>query len=136
MIKFGQIERGWQLFEEAETKGLLLSTDTYSSIIGATSFLKEGYDLRWIFMCDMLTVMVKANIKPNLLTLNEILKTLSTMGSGKIVKHNALKTLAEFRALGIEPCLTSWYYILIIFCKERKFEILQRIIYNYINGKL
>ncbi|KAK4883101.1 hypothetical protein RN001_006420 [Aquatica leii] len=119
MAKYGQVDRSWQLFEEALSKNLLLSVDAYNSIIGVANFLKEAYDLRWTFVLDMLSMMAQAKVKPNLRTLNNVLKTLSTMGTSKIVKENALKTLAEFRAMNIEPSLASWYYILITFCKER-----------------
>ncbi|KAF5280612.1 hypothetical protein FQA39_LY05260 [Lamprigera yunnana] len=119
MIKYGQVDRAWQLFEEAQTKNHILSVEAYNAIISAANYLKEGYELRWDFVVDILSMMAIAKIKPNLGTLNSILKTLSTMGTSRLVKQNALKTLAEFKALNIEPCLTSWYYILITFCKER-----------------
>lgn len=120
MTKFGQVDRAWQLFEDSQKKGLVVSTDTYNSLISVASFLKEDYDLRWSFVTDMLSGMARAQNKPNLGTLNALLKTLSTLGSGKHVKQNVLKVLSEFKALGIEPSLASWYYVLITYCKERK----------------
>ncbi|KAF2888832.1 hypothetical protein ILUMI_17341, partial [Ignelater luminosus] len=118
MAKYGQNDRAWQLFEDSQQKGLIVTCDTYNALIGVASYLKEGYDLRWNFIVDLLTVMSKAQIKPNLGTLNAVLKTLSSMGSGKIMKQNMLKVLTEFKALGIEPSLASWYYVLITYCKE------------------
>ncbi|KAB0802204.1 hypothetical protein PPYR_04390 [Photinus pyralis] len=119
MAKYGQIDRSAQLFEEAQNKGLVLSADTFNAIISVSDFLKEGYDHRWKFILETLSLMSMAKVKPNLGTLNSVLKILSTMGTGKVVKQHVLRTLSEFRALGIEPSLASWYYVLISFCKER-----------------
>lgn len=119
--KHGQADRAFQLFEEAQQKQIALNTDAYNSIISVVHFLKEGYEMRWTFIVDMLTAMKTAQLKPNLGTLNAILSVLSTMGTANVYKQHALNTLSEFKQLGIEPSLASWYYILITFCKERKF---------------
>ncbi|CAH1176490.1 unnamed protein product [Phaedon cochleariae] len=119
MTRYYQVDRAWQLFEEARQKGLVLSTETFNSIIRVTNFLKESYDMRWTLIATLLTDMSKAGIKPNLGTLNSILYSLSTMGSGKTTKEMVLKVLREFKDLGIEPSLGSWYYVLTTFCKER-----------------
>ncbi|XP_018331049.1 protein PTCD3 homolog, mitochondrial [Agrilus planipennis] len=133
MAKYYQADRAFELFEEAKGKGHILNTDVYNSIIRISPILKEGYDLRWSFVVDLLNQMSKAKLKPNLGTLNAVLRVLSTMGGGKLVKENVLKTLAEFKNLGVEPSLASWYYVLIAFCKDRGpksgvlFEILKEI---------
>ncbi|KAJ8979588.1 hypothetical protein NQ317_019476 [Molorchus minor] len=119
MSKHFQVERAYQLFEEAQQKGLILSTNTYNSLINVVNFLKENYEMRWTFIVDLLTDMNKVGQKPNLGTLNAVLHALSQMGSGKNAKDSVLKTLREFKDLGIEPSLGSWYYVLITYCKER-----------------
>lgn len=136
MTKYGQIDRAWQLFEEAQNKGHILSVDAFNSIIAVSDYLKEGYDFRWKFVLNILSSMSMAKVKPNLGTLNSILKILSTMGVGRAVKQHVLKTLSEFKTLGIEPSLASWYYVLISFCKERgpTSAILQNIM-TELNGK-
>ncbi|XP_066156302.1 small ribosomal subunit protein mS39 [Euwallacea fornicatus] len=119
MAKFNQSSRAYQLFEEAQQKGLNLDVNAYNSIIKVSNFLKEGYDMRWAFVVNMLQNIKQAGLKPNLETLNSVLCVLSTMGNSKMVKHYIVRTLQEFKALGIEPSLGSWYYVLIAICKER-----------------
>lgn len=121
MAKHLQVDRAWQLFEEAQQKGIIVNTDTYNSLIGVAHYLKEGYEQRWEFVVNLLSDLNKAELRPNLGTLNAVLQVLSTMGTGKLTKSYTLKVLKEFKGLGIEPCLTSWYYVLITFCKESKF---------------
>lgn len=120
MCKHFQIDRAWQLFEEARQKGFVLSTDTYSSLVRVVNFLKESYEMRWGLVVNLLSEMNEAGLKPTLHTMNAVLQALSTMGGGKMAKDNALKTLREFKDLGIEPSLGSYYYLLITFCKERE----------------
>lgn len=74
-------------------------------------------------MANMLQNIKQAGLKPNLGTLNAVLFVLSTMGGGKSVKSFTLKTLTEFKNIGVEPCLGSWYYVLNIFCKDSKYII-------------
>lgn len=120
MAKHCHAERAMQLFEEAQSKGIVLNTDTYNTLISISHFYKEAYDMRWNFITDMLSNMKTANLKPNLGTLNSVLAALSAMGGSGISKQNVKKTIAEFTQLGIEPSLASWYYVLITFCKERE----------------
>lgn len=124
MAKYYQVDRAWQLFEEAQKKELLLSTETYNSLIKVANFLKEDYEMRWAFMVNLLSDMNKMHVKPNIFTLNAILYSLSTMGGSQSTKDTSLKVLREFKQLGIEPSLGSWYYILITFCKERKYLLI------------
>lgn len=54
---------------------------------------------------------------PDLETLNAALEVLSSMNVHKNAQKNALALMTEFRNLGIDPSLTSYYYLLINFCK-------------------
>ncbi|XP_050305305.1 protein PTCD3 homolog, mitochondrial [Anthonomus grandis grandis] len=130
MVKYNQAARAYQLFEEAQQKGLVPNVDTYNAIIRVANFLKEGFDLRWRFVINILQSIKQAGYKPNLGTLNAVLYTLSTMGTSQAVKGYTLKVLKEFKNLGIEPSLASWYHVLVIFCKERgpKSRILENIL--------
>ncbi|XP_076260003.1 small ribosomal subunit protein mS39 [Rhynchophorus ferrugineus] len=136
MAKYFQVDRANQLYEEALQKGFVLNADAYNSLIRVANFFKEGYDLRWAYINNILLSMNQAEIKPNLRTLNALLWALSTMGNSKNIKDLTLKTLRQFKDLGIEPCLGSWYYVLITFCKERgpKSNILGNIL-THIEGK-
>lgn len=120
MAKYYQVDKAWELFEEAQKKGFIINVNAYNSILNVTNFLKESYELRWDFIMDLLSDMNRAQIKPNLGTLNAVLHTLSTMGAGQNTRDNTLKILSEFKKIGVTPSLGSWYYVLITFCKERK----------------
>lgn len=120
MAKYYQVNRAWQLYEEAQQKGLVLSVEVYNALIKVVNFLKESYEMRWSLILSFLSEMDKFNIKPNLGTLNAILSSLSTMGTSKNTRDLVLKVLKEFQNLGIEPSLGSWYYVLITYCKESK----------------
>ncbi|XP_057651998.1 protein PTCD3 homolog, mitochondrial [Diorhabda carinulata] len=119
MCKYFQADRAWKLFEEAQKKGFVLTTNTYNSLIKISNFLKESSEMRWTFIINLLSDMNTAKVKPNLGTLNAVLHSLSTMGKSNNVKEYVLQVLSEFKKLGIEPSLGSWYYVLITFCKDR-----------------
>lgn len=118
MSKYYQVDRVIQLYEEAQSKSIPLTTATYNALISVAHFAKEGYDLRWNFVIDILTMMNRNKVPPNIYTLNATLEILSTMSSSKMTRDFILKTLAEFKRLNIEPTLGSWYLVLISFCKE------------------
>jgi len=65
-----------------------------------------------------LTAMSKQNITPNTGTLNAVLESVSSMGPYTYIKTYALRALAEFRHVGVQPSLASYYFLLITFCKE------------------
>lgn len=111
MAKYGQIERAWQNFESAREKQLILDVGAYNAVIGCVNNLKQGSDMRWQLLENLLTEMANAKIQPNISTLNSVLSTISTMGGGSCVKH-ALAALAEFIKLGIEPSLGSYYLLI------------------------
>ncbi|XP_040168078.1 protein PTCD3 homolog, mitochondrial [Anopheles arabiensis] len=119
MSRFFQVEKAWALYQETVEKGIELDTNTFNSLLHIASFLKESYDKRWDLVCEVMTTMKQQGLRPNLGTLNGILQTVTTIGGYNHPRTYALKTLAEFKQLGIEPSLASWYYMLVIFCRER-----------------
>lgn len=68
----------------------------------------------------MLKAINEEQIMPNLGTLNAVLESLSSMATSRHSKKNALSVIAEFKTLGIEPSLASYFHVLNIFCTERK----------------
>lgn len=119
MAKYFQVEKAWALYQETVAKGILLDTNTFNSLLQIASFLKESYEMRWDLVCEVLTTMKNQALKPNIGTLNAVLQTITTIGGYNHPRSYALKTLSEFKKLGIEPSLASWYYMLAIFCRER-----------------
>lgn len=136
MAKYCQVDRAWELYQETRAKGLAVSTDTYNALIQVASFLKEGYDLRWKLVQDLLMEMAREGHKPNIGTLNAVLGTLSTMPGFRQTKNLILQTLSEFKHAGIEPSLASYYFILITLCRERgRTHYILHDILNEIEGK-
>ncbi|XP_050084303.1 protein PTCD3 homolog, mitochondrial [Anopheles aquasalis] len=119
MARFFQVEKAWALYQETIEKGIELDTNTYNSLLLIASFLRESYDKRWDLVCEVMSSMKQQGLRPNLGTLNGVLQTITTIGGYNHPRTYALKTLAEFKQLGIEPSLASWYYLLVIFCRER-----------------
>ncbi|XP_023294074.2 protein PTCD3 homolog, mitochondrial [Lucilia cuprina] len=119
MAKYYQADRAYALFQEALEKQFQLDTYTYNSIISNANFLKENVDQRWELCKDLLQQMKQQQLKPNLGTMNSLLECISTFGNYKLARTSALQVLSEFKKLGIDPSLGTYYYVLIIFCRER-----------------
>ncbi|XP_005177751.1 small ribosomal subunit protein mS39 [Musca domestica] len=119
MAKYYQADRAYALFQEALEKQLQLDTATYNSIINNVNFLKETPDQKWELCKDLLQQMKQQQLKPDLGTLNGLLECISSFGNYKMGRTCALQVLSEFKKLGVELSLGSYYYVLIIFCRER-----------------
>ncbi|XP_067012701.1 small ribosomal subunit protein mS39 [Anabrus simplex] len=118
MANYCQVDRAWELYQETQDKGIPLLTETYNSLLRGVNFLRESADLQWKLIQDLLSAIAKQGLKPNLGTLNAALEVISTMNQRQ-AKQYSLRILAEFRKIGIEPSLATYYYLLITFCKER-----------------
>lgn len=119
MAKYYQADRAYALFQEAMEKQFQLDTATYNSIISNVNFLKENVDQRWELCKDLLQQMKQQQLKPDLGTMNSLLECISTFGNFKLARNSALQVLSEFKKLDIHPSLGTYYYTLIIFCRER-----------------
>lgn len=119
MCKFYQVERGFALYQEALDKDLSIDVETFNAIIQVGNFLKESGDMRFELAQEILRTMAIRNVKPNLGTLNATMSLVSTIGGYRQSRNYALRTLAEFNHLGIDPSLATWYFVLSIFCRER-----------------
>lgn len=118
MCKFYQVERAWALFNDCLSRNIELDVESFNAILNVSNFIKESGELRWQLIQELLTNMKTMNVQPNLGTLNACLGTIATIG-GRQPKDYALKILAEFKKINIEPSLGSWFSILQIFCRER-----------------
>ncbi|XP_054739891.1 protein PTCD3 homolog, mitochondrial [Anastrepha obliqua] len=119
MAKYYQAERAYALLQEATQKQFELDTQTFNAVISVSNFLKETADQRLELCQELLQQMAHQQLKPNLYTLNGTLGVVSTFGNFKFARSSALKILAEFKQVGIEPSLGTYYYLLIIFCRDR-----------------
>ncbi|XP_060867509.1 small ribosomal subunit protein mS39 [Metopolophium dirhodum] len=120
MAKYNQFEEAYNLYKEANEKGFILSINAYNSAIKTAIYVKEGADHKWLHIQEILTQMYNSGVPMNLWTLNSILNVLTTMTTNSESKKYALKTIAEAKQFDIEPCLASYYYLLQIFCSDRK----------------
>ncbi|XP_033254037.1 protein PTCD3 homolog, mitochondrial-like [Drosophila miranda] len=119
MAKYLQCERAYALLQEAGEKQIQLDTNTFNSIIQIISFLKDNAEQRWQLCTELLQQMSEQKLRPNLGTLNAIIQCISTFGNFKLARTSALKILPEFKQLGVNRSLGTYYYLLIIFCRER-----------------
>ncbi|CAG0882465.1 unnamed protein product [Darwinula stevensoni] len=136
MAKYYQAERAWNMYQEAAGKEVEIDVGTFNSLILITRSLKDSEELTWEVLMDLLHDMKRRGLQPNADTLNGILECLSTIGSWPLAKEKALATLSEFKHIGCEPSLASFYFLLLIFCRDRypKNGILRDILKN-LRGK-
>lgn len=118
MCKFYQVEKAWAFFNDAIARNIELDVESFNSILNVTTFIKESSELRWDQILEILTMMKDKKVDPNLGTLNACLSTISVMG-GRNPRDYALKILSEFKHIGVEPSLASWFFVLQTFCKDR-----------------
>lgn len=133
MCKYIQAERGYAFYQEALQKDLHIDVATFNSVIRIVNFLREGAEMRWLLVQELLQTMAIRKVKPNLETMNSVLTIVASIGIMK-AREYALQTIAEFKALGIEPSLESWYHVLSIFCRVQISHVLCDIL-NEIEGK-
>ncbi|XP_025415928.1 protein PTCD3 homolog, mitochondrial isoform X2 [Sipha flava] len=120
MSKYNQFEESYKLYKEACEKKLILSINSYNSAIRSAIYVKEGADHKWLHIQEILNQMNDLDVPMNLMTLNSILYVLTTMAISPESKKYALKTIAEAKKFNIEPCLSSFYYLIQIFCSDKK----------------
>lgn len=118
MCKYIQVDRGFALYQDALNRDLHIDATTFNAVISVSTFLRESGDARWQFVQELMQTMASKNVKPNLGTMNAILSVIATI-NGTVAREYVRQTLAEFKALGIEPSLGSWYLVLQTFCRNR-----------------
>lgn len=118
MAKYGQADRAYQLYEEAREKGLTLNTDTYNLIIRSALTLRENNQKRLDFVLKIVNELNQSGLKPNLRTLNAIVDTLSACKSDRLCRSYIARFISEFKLLGIEPSLGTYYSILNAYYRE------------------
>ncbi|KAM8786718.1 small ribosomal subunit protein mS39 [Rhynchonycteris naso] len=101
------------LYAELLNNRLHADVHTFNSLIEATAMTNEKFDEKWNNILELLKQMVAQKVKPNLQTFNTILKCLRRFYAfGKLP---ALQTLREMKAIGTEPSLATYHYIIQLF---------------------
>ncbi|XP_001605541.1 protein PTCD3 homolog, mitochondrial [Nasonia vitripennis] len=116
--KYYKVDRAWQLYNECLDTNIPLAIHSYNSMLHLVPLLKDNNEDRKIMIQTILQNMVKNGIKPNIGTLNAALKSASLLQTQGIAKDLTQSLLAEFKSIGVEPCLASYYYVLLTFCRE------------------
>lgn len=118
MCKYYQVEKAYAIFQDCLANNVKLDVESFNSILNVVRFIKESADMRWTLMLDLLKTMKEKGINPNLGTLNACLNSISEMGT-KNAKDYSIQIMTEFKNIGIEPSLGSYYHILQTFCRDR-----------------
>ncbi|XP_063853262.1 small ribosomal subunit protein mS39-like [Scylla paramamosain] len=119
MAQYLQVDRAWQLYQECREKGIPLDTGTHNALIRVASFLRDASDLRWQLVQELLCTMAERDVQPDLGTLNATLEALAQVSGWRQARDLSLKVLMEFHQLGIKPSLATYYYLLLIHCRDR-----------------
>uniref|UniRef100_A0A8C1BPN4 Small ribosomal subunit protein mS39 n=1 Tax=Cyprinus carpio carpio TaxID=630221 RepID=A0A8C1BPN4_CYPCA len=73
----------------------------FNALITAAPEVKEKYNEKWELIVDLLKQMAEQKVRPNLLTLNAVLKALRRCGT--VGKSQAFPVISEMKALSIGP---------------------------------
>lgn len=115
LYKHNSRDRAEDLIHEAKQNGIELELATYNAFL--RNFTKPGMttEMRWEQIKTTLNELKEKHIKPNVHTLNGILNTIKSGGNIFSIQENINKILAEFKSLGVEPCLETYTHLLDIF---------------------
>lgn len=122
MCKHYQVEKAWAFFNDASARNIELDVECFNAVINVSSFLKESTEMRYELILELLSHMRTSKVEPNLGTLNACMASISVMGGrsgGGNPREYALQILSEFKTIGVEPSLATWFFVLQTFCKDR-----------------
>uniref|UniRef100_A0A8C1T071 Small ribosomal subunit protein mS39 n=1 Tax=Cyprinus carpio TaxID=7962 RepID=A0A8C1T071_CYPCA len=135
MVKYGAYSKAFSTYTDLLNNQLKADVSTFNALITAAPEVKEKYNEKWELIVDLLKQMAEQKVKPNLLTLNAVLKALRRCGT--VGKSQAFPVISEMRALSIDPSLASYNHLLSIFYKpghKGQTDILQEVM-NEVSGK-
>ncbi|XP_015127821.1 protein PTCD3 homolog, mitochondrial [Diachasma alloeum] len=116
--KYLKIEAAWNLFQEAEKKGYPIAIETYNQLIGIISYRKDGPRERLAVLMEIYNKMQTACIQPNTETLANSLKLAAAIPRHSSAMEVCRDIFTEFKAIGVEPSLSCYYYALVIYYKK------------------
>ncbi|XP_073097643.1 small ribosomal subunit protein mS39 [Manis javanica] len=115
MVKHRAPSQALNLYTELLNNRLHADVHTFNALIEATAVIaNEKFQEKWNNILELLKQMVAQKVKPNLQTFNTILKCLQRFHL--FARLPALQTLREMKAIGIEPSLATYHYIIQLFC--------------------
>lgn len=119
LAKSKQLTEAKAIFDKMVDDKMPIDVETFNTIISVQGELQKTFNDRWQRSLDILKQMNESKIKPNIQTLNTLLGNIAIGGLYAILREHSLSVLSEFKNIGIEPNLGTWYLILKIFCKEQ-----------------
>ncbi|XP_006875935.1 PREDICTED: pentatricopeptide repeat domain-containing protein 3, mitochondrial [Chrysochloris asiatica] len=133
MVKHRANEQALKLYTELLNNRLHADVYTFNALIEATALtVNEKFDAKWNHMQELMKQMVAQKVKPNLLTFNTTLKCLRRFHA--FGRTPALQTLREMKAVGIEPSLATYHYLIQLFYQsESSSKVSSLIIYDIMN---
>ncbi|XP_045835296.1 pentatricopeptide repeat domain-containing protein 3, mitochondrial isoform X2 [Meles meles] len=133
MVKHRALVQALNLYTELLNNRLHADVYTFTALIEATALsVHEKLEDKWNNILDLLKQMAVQKVKPNLQTFNTILKCLRRFHAfGKVP---ALQTFREMKAIGIEPSLATYHYLIQLFYHhENRSKGSSLIIYDIMN---
>ncbi|XP_029793596.1 pentatricopeptide repeat domain-containing protein 3, mitochondrial [Suricata suricatta] len=133
MVKHRAFGQALNLYTELQNNRLHADVYTFNALIEATALsMNEKLEDKWNKILELLKEMAAQKVKPNLQTFNTILKCLRRFRSfGRLP---ALQTFREMKAIGIEPSLATYHYIIQLFYQhENSSKGSSFIIYDIMN---
>uniref|UniRef100_A0A671NR97 Small ribosomal subunit protein mS39 n=1 Tax=Sinocyclocheilus anshuiensis TaxID=1608454 RepID=A0A671NR97_9TELE len=137
MVKYGAYSKAFSTYTDLLNNRLKADVNTFNALITAAPEVKEKYNEKWELIVDLLKELAEQKIKPNLLTLNGVLKALRRCGT--LGKSQAFPVLSEMKALSIGPLKTHSHAFPIMLCSAGapflgQTDILQEVM-NEVSGK-
>lgn len=117
--RHNQCVKAYELYKQALSEDMALDVSTFNYIINALFWVCDVSSRRWELVLQTLQTMNERGVRPNLQTLSDVLFIVSKVGNFSQARSQCLETLAEFKRIGIEPSLGSYYYVLSIFYRDR-----------------
>uniref|UniRef100_A0A673L2P9 Small ribosomal subunit protein mS39 n=1 Tax=Sinocyclocheilus rhinocerous TaxID=307959 RepID=A0A673L2P9_9TELE len=137
MVKHGAYSKAFSTYTDLLNNPLKADVNTFNALITAAPEVKEKYNEKWELILDLLKEMAEQKVKPNLLTLNAVLKALRRCGT--LGKSQAFPVISEMKALSIGPLKTHNHAFPIMLCSAGapflgQTDILQEVM-NEVSGK-
>uniref|UniRef100_A0A8C1XBC3 Small ribosomal subunit protein mS39 n=1 Tax=Cyprinus carpio TaxID=7962 RepID=A0A8C1XBC3_CYPCA len=100
MVKYGAYSKAFSTYTDLLNSRLKADMHMFNALITAAPEVKEKYNEKWELIVDLLKQMAEQKVKPNLLTLNAVLKALRRCGT--VGKSQAFPVISEMKALSID----------------------------------
>uniref|UniRef100_UPI003D9C95AA small ribosomal subunit protein mS39 precursor n=1 Tax=Danio rerio TaxID=7955 RepID=UPI003D9C95AA len=116
MVKHAAYTQAFSTYTDLLNNRLKADVHIFNALLAAVPAVRPKYNEKWELILDLLKQMAEQKVKPNLLTLNAILKSLRRCGA--LGRSQAFPVISEMKVLSIEPSLASYNHLLAIFYRS------------------